>query len=106
MNGTLDEHLEMLRRHGIVVDPSLTLPPCPDELEHLVEWYTELRVWSTPGFNGPAYLTWQDAWGWANAMDTRPRPSQWRIMMQLDQRYVAAARKHQPKDKRRPPLTK
>lgn len=106
MNGSLDEHLDMLRRHGIVIDPSLLLPDCPVALEHLIDWYTELRVWSTPGLNGPAYLNWSDAGAWAGAMDVAPRPSEWRIMMQLDQRYVAAARKHQPKDKGKPPRSK
>lgn len=106
VNGSLDEHLDMLRRNGIVIDPSLLLPECPVRLEHLIDWYTELRVWTTPGLNGPAYLNWSDARAWAGAMDVSPRPSEWRIMMQLDQRYVAAARKHQPKDKRPAPRSK
>jgi hypothetical protein len=87
----------MLRRNGIAIDPSVELPDCPAELTHLVEWYTELRVWGRPGMSGPASIVWSDAQAWAAAMLVRPRPSEWRIIMQLDQRYLAAAAKHRGK---------
>lgn len=103
MNGPLAEHLEMLRRNGIAVDAALELPECPGELAHLVEWYTELRVWGRPGMSGPATLVWSDCDAWARAMQVRPRPSEWRVIMHLDQRYLAAAAKHRPKDKPRKP---
>lgn len=102
VNGPIAEHLDMLRRFGRDIDVSDQLPECPPELEHIWNWYQELRNWSRQGFSGAHSLVWSDADAWARRMSVNPRPSEWRLLMQLDGRFRAAAEKHKPKEKTPP----
>lgn len=103
VNGSLPEHIEMLRRHGVKIDDALELPECPLELEHVMDWFAELRAWSRQGMTGIHPLVWSDAGEWARAMRVRPTAAEWRMLQQLDTRFRAAAEKHKPKDKPKHP---
>lgn len=96
----------MLRAHGIEIPAGLEPPECPPELAHLMDWFDELRAWGRQALQGVHNIVWTDADAWARRMQVAPRPSEWRLLMQLDNRFRAAAAKHKPADKpgRRPPV--
>lgn len=96
----------MLRANGIAIAAHLEPPECPGELAYLMEWYDELRTWGRQAFQGVHNIVWADADAWARRMAVAPRPSEWRLLMQLDHRFAAAAAKRKPAEKpgRRPPV--
>ena len=91
----------MLREHGIEIDESLEIPPCPAAFDHLMLWYDELRAWSQQGFQGVAPLSWSDVHAWRVEMEIipRPRPSEYRLLMRIDTLFRNACAKAKPAEK-------
>lgn len=85
----------MLRRHGVKIDETAAAafsgPPCPPQLEYLMEWFGEIRGFGRAAFQGVHPITWSDVRAWREEMRVRPLPGDYRLLMQLDVRFRNAA---------------
>ena len=99
MNGTADEHLDMLERWGVKLDPSLLIPDCPIRFAHLMLWFTQLARQRRQSMGAAHPLVWADMDAWSRNTNQQPSPDEWDLITQLDTLFRDAAARHKPADK-------
>lgn len=102
MNGTADEHLDMLERWGVKLDPSLHVPDCPARFAHLMIWFAQLARQRRQAMSGVHPFVWADMDAWARRTKQHPTEPEWDLITQLDTLFRDAAQRHKPADKSGP----
>jgi hypothetical protein len=92
---TVDEHMEALRRQGVIVAvadiPAEEKPDLPDEGAYLWDWWLELHARRGSHGFGPCPISHVEIDAWARLCDTCPQPWEVRALGMLDNAFLRAA---------------
>lgn len=70
----------------------LAIPPFPDVLAYLHDWFRELSAARGEGMHGPAPITHQGIDAWARLTDRQPEPHEVHALLTLDAAWRSALR--------------
>lgn len=88
--GTLGTHLASAARQRGRRLPEQHIPPLPPAAQHVFRWFLELAGRRGSGPVGPNPLGFADVAAWAALTGRSPRPWEIRILMVLDDCWLAA----------------
>lgn len=75
-------------------------PEIPFYLEHIWEWFWQLRKRVPSGMSGQNPITWQDIQSWSNILQTEIRPIEAEILAEIDDVYLKYVSDKQKKEKK------
>jgi hypothetical protein len=63
-------------------------PEIPFYLEHIWEWFWQIRKGVQQGFSGPNPISWADINFWSNLLEIEIRPIEVEIIKEIDSVYL------------------
>lgn len=83
----------------------MEVPPFPDDLEYLWNWFLDLSLGRQPGVMGPARLTWLDYDAWVRRRLKDIDLEDWELdcLLELDSAFIAAQANQKPATPKPPP---
>lgn len=99
---TLIGHAESILAATGVWPKEIPEPPTiPTEMQHIWEWFWELRTASPSGFSGPVAILYSEMESWARLTGTELSPWHIDIIRSMDSVYLDVANGEKRKEKKK-----